>query len=83
MTAFRRIRICHSGAAREGPREPGIHKQALTLRLDSGSGADAPSRNDRILHAGGGRKLISCLAASATTSGGFCSFIEWIAQNRS
>jgi hypothetical protein len=33
--------------------------------------------------AGGGRKMISCLAAIATTSGGFCSFMLWIAQNRS
>jgi hypothetical protein len=32
---------------------------------------------------GGGRNMTSCLAESATTSGGFCSFIEWIAQNRS
>jgi len=26
--------------------EPGIQKQAPCLHLDSGSGADAPSRND-------------------------------------
>ncbi len=32
---------------------------------------------------GGGRNTISCLAESATTSGGFCSFMLWIAQNRS
>ena len=32
---------------------------------------------------GGGRNTISCLAESATTSGGFCSFMPWIAQNRS
>src|SRR5262249_60028359 len=33
--------------------------------------------------AGGGRNTTSCLAASATTSSGFCSFMLWIAQNRS
>ena len=32
---------------------------------------------------GGGRNTTSCLAESATTSGGFCSFMPWIAQNRS
>src|SRR4051812_30565292 len=32
---------------------------------------------------GGGKNTISCLAESATTSGGFCSFMPWIAQNRS
>ena len=32
---------------------------------------------------GGGRNETSCLAASATTSSGFCSFMLWIAQNRS
>ena len=32
---------------------------------------------------GGGRNTTSCLAESATTSGGFCSFMPWIAQNKS
>src|SRR5262245_60290935 len=32
---------------------------------------------------GGGRNTTSCLAESATTSGGFCSFMPWMAQNRS
>ncbi len=32
---------------------------------------------------GGGRNTTSCLADRATTSGGFCSFMPWIAQNRS
>ena len=41
----------HSGARRR--REPGIQRQTPNLRLDSGSGADAPSRNDqdREIHA--------------------------------
>jgi 4-hydroxybenzoate-CoA ligase len=34
----------HSGAPRSG--EPGIQKQAPRLRLDSGSGAKTPARND-------------------------------------
>jgi len=36
-----------------------------------------------ISYSGGGRNTTSCLAESATTSGGFCSFMPWIAQNRS
>ena len=36
----------HSGA-RARAREPGIQKPASCLHLDSGSGADAPSRNDK------------------------------------
>ena len=32
---------------------------------------------------GGGRNMTSCLAESATTSGGVCSFMLWMAQNRS
>jgi hypothetical protein len=31
----------------------------------------------------GGRNTTSCLAESATTSGGLCSFMPWIAQNKS
>ena len=34
-------------------------------------------------YAGGGRNTTSYLAASATTYSGFCSFMLWIAQNRS
>ena len=29
---------------------------------------------------GGGRNITSCLADSATTCSGFCSFMLWIAQ---
>jgi 4-hydroxybenzoate-CoA ligase len=39
----------HSGA--RGTREPGIQRGAPRPRLDSGSGADAPSRNDEKRHA--------------------------------
>jgi hypothetical protein len=34
-------------------------------------------------YSGGGRNMTSCLADSATTSGGVCSFMLWMAQNRS
>jgi len=39
------LATCHSGARQR--REPGIQKPGLCLHLDSGSGAVAPSRNDR------------------------------------
>ena len=58
------------------------------LCLDGGlrTGPGQQSRPERPRnHApgGGGRNITSCLAASATTSSGFCSFIEWMAQNKS
>ena len=41
------------------------------------------SRPKRSYCPGGGRKITSCFAESAITSGGDCSFILWMAQNRS
>ena len=46
---------------------------------------DAPPHHEDRSHApgGGGRKWMLCSAASATTASGVCSFMLWIAQNRS
>ena len=64
------ISVGHSGA-RARAREPGIQKPASCLHLDSGSGADAPSRNDE--RAGMASPLswpgLSRLRAEASTDG--------------
>ena len=51
-------------------------------------GRDRPGRDGTVSYllshySGGGRNMTSCFADSATTSGGDCSFMLWIAQNRS
>ena len=56
---------------------PGFH--VSTTHTQDVNGRDKPGHDDmsRIgqTQAGGGRKMTSCLAESATTSGGFCSFM--------
>ena len=65
-------RTRRSWIARDALRsEPALKKRLLTMRI----GTHAPG--------GGGRKWMLCSAASATTASGVCSFMLWIAQNRS
>jgi hypothetical protein len=42
-----------------------------------------PAQPGEPIYSGGGRNTTSCLAERATTSSGFCSFMLWIAQNKS
>src|SRR5919198_878898 len=66
----------------------GATRSKCPLPATRGEGAHRASalvgfQHDDSDYPGGGRNTTSCLAASATTSSGFCSFMLWIAQNRS
>ena len=50
---------------------------------DEGTSTFAGAEPENNYSGGGGRNMTSCLAESATTSGGVCSFMLWMAQNRS
>jgi hypothetical protein len=64
-------------------RAPSVKSRNSTPPSSRETGVSRNHEGERDHAGGGGRNMTSCLAESATTSSGFCSFMEWMPQNRS
>ena len=80
-----RLRLSYTGLFTMRPGEVLRRDYKFSSVVPARAGTTAENGGDAAPHApgGGGRNVTSWRAESATTSFGFWSFIEWIAQNRS